>query len=156
MQVKYTHDSCWMLFYYGLSVSLCPTQLDDMLIRLPSIIRIVQLPQTFEMYTPFNLLCLSGIVGWMTGKNCIVFPPLQQDAISLPLPWQCWRIKVYVYILLSQYMCYFRVLGPMWSAVGRMETGQGPSVCAHTAKATVLYLKTSIIAFSTLASEDMA
>lgn len=76
MQVKYTHDSCWMLFYYGLSVSLCPTQLDDMLIRLPSIIRIVQLPQTFEMYTPFNLLCLSGIVGWMTGKNWIVFPPI--------------------------------------------------------------------------------
>ncbi len=44
----------------------------------------------------------------------------------------------------------------MWSAVGRMETGQGRSAYAHTAKASVLYLKTSIIAYSTHASEDTA
>lgn len=66
-------------------VSLSPTQFDAMLIRLLLISRIVLLPQTFEMYTPFNLFCLSGVVGWMPDKNWIVFPPLQRDAISMSL-----------------------------------------------------------------------
>lgn len=42
----------------------------------------------------------------------------------------------------------------MWSAVERMETGQGRSAYAHTAKASVPYLKTSILTYSTHASVD--
>lgn len=58
----------------SLPVSLSPTQLDATLIRLPLTSRIVQLPQTFEMYTPFNQFRLSGIAGWMTGKKLDCIP----------------------------------------------------------------------------------
>lgn len=44
----------------------------------------------------------------------------------------------------------------MRSAVEKMEIGQGRSAFAHTAKASVLYLKTSIIACNTHANEDTA
>lgn len=80
----------------SLPVSLSPTQFDAMLIRLLLISRIVLLPQTFEMYTPFNLFCLSGVVGWMPDKNWIVFPLLQRDAISMSLACYCLRVDVCV------------------------------------------------------------
>lgn len=82
-----------------------------MLIRLLLIFRIVLLPQTFEMYTPFNLFCLSGVVGWMPDKNWIVFPPLQLDAISLSLACSCLRVNVCVWRLVRQYVCYFQGAG---------------------------------------------
>lgn len=50
----------------------------------------------------------------------------------------------------------FRAQRPMPSVVGRMETGQGPSICVHTSKDSVLYPRTSITAFSTPATEDTA
>lgn len=90
----------------SLPVSLTPTQLDAMLIRLPLISRIVRLPQTFEMYTPFNLFCLPGIVAWMTEKNWIVFPPLQQDAILVSL---CLSMYEYNFYLVN--ICYFQGAG---------------------------------------------
>lgn len=70
----------------SLPVSLSPTQLDAMLIRLPLTSRIVQLPQTFEMYTPFNQFCLSGIVGWMTGKKIGLYSLLCNRMLS-QCPW---------------------------------------------------------------------
>lgn len=78
-----------------LPVSLSPTQFDAMLIRLLLISRIVLLPQTFEMYTPFNLFCLSGVVAWTPEKkNWIVFPPLHWVAMSVSLACQCLCVSV--------------------------------------------------------------
>lgn len=139
----------------SLPVSLSPTQFDAMLIRLLLISRIVLLPQTFEMYTPFNLFCRSGVVGWMPDKNWIVFPLLQHDAILMSLVCLCLCVTVCVYNCLSVNVCVtFRVWGQTQSAAGKMETGQDHSAYAHTVKASVLCLKTSITACSTHASED--
>lgn len=74
-----------LLMPVSLPVSLSHTQFDAMLIRLLLISRIVLPPQTSEMYTPFNLFCLSGVVAWMPDKKWIVFPSLQLDAISMSL-----------------------------------------------------------------------
>lgn len=82
-------------------VSLSPTQFDAMLIRLLLISRIALLPQTFEMYTPFNLFCLSGVVGWMPDKNWIAFPPFatgcHHDVLGLVVfVYPCARSRVCV------------------------------------------------------------
>lgn len=72
-----------------LLVFLSSTQFDAVLIRLLLICRIALPPQTFEMYTPFNLFCLPGIVSWIPDKNCIVFLSVLYDAISMSLAPQC-------------------------------------------------------------------
>lgn len=145
-----------------LPVSLSPTQFDAMLIRLLLISRIVLLPQTFEMYTPFNLFCLSGVVAWTPEKkkklDCISPFALGCHVGVLGLPvFVCQCTSKCVHNCLPVNMCViFRAQHLMLSAVGKTETGQGRSVCAHTAKASVLYLKTSIIVYSTHASVDTA
>lgn len=130
-----------------------------MLIRLLLISRTALLPQTFEMYTPFNLFCLFDVVGWMPTKNWIVFPCTVAWHLSVfgLVVFVHLCVCLYVYNYLSVNICViFRAKGPMRSAVEKMEIGQGRSACAHTAKASVLYLKTSIIACNTHANEDMA
>lgn len=136
-----------------LSVTLRPTQLATTLIRLTLISRIVQLLQTLKC---IHLLICSASQGLWAG--CLI------RIGSYPLPFATGNrssvlgllVSVCVCVLMLLMCAVFRAQRPMPSVVGRMETGQGPSICVHTSKASVLYLRTSITAFSTPAAEDMA
>lgn len=142
-----------------LSVTLCPTQLATALIRLTLISRIVQLLQTLKC---IQLLICSASQGLWAG--CLIrigsypLPFCNRKPLQCPWPLVCLCMSVCVYVCLHavDVCAVFRAQRPTQSVVGRMETGQGPSICVHTSKASVLYLRTSITAFSTPATEDTA
>lgn len=137
----------------SVSVTFCPTQLAAALIRLTLISRIVQLLQTLKC---IHLLICSVSQGLWAGclHRIKSHPfPLATGNHSSVLGL---RVCLCVCVLMLLMCTVFRVQYPTPSVVGRMETGQGPSICVHTSKASVLYPRTSITACSTPAAEDTA
>lgn len=152
----FAEEDLFLSLPVSVSLSLCPTQLAAVLIRLTLISRIVRLLQTLKC---IHLLICSVSQGLWAG--CLIGIKSHPLPFCNRKPLQCpWPAGVCVCVCVCvnalDVCAVFRVQRPTPSVVGRMETGQGPSICVHTSKASVLYLRISSTAFSTPASEDTA